>query len=275
MSTYSTLFFGSEITLSILFAINAMYDFALHAWLRFWMKPIIITKDQRRLLKISDDECGFTDFSPEKSKKESTDLHKSTAKFTITSEIDKSSTPLSNSQLWSNNFKNSSFYTSTPSNLSLINNSSINRSFNSPSWVFQKNVNQSSSSFDESYARKRSSFNSSSNDIKDELSLRKYLKRYEEMEEKIGQMNEVEQQQQNQSQISFSIQKPKINLENVSYQLANDSLISSNIDPNDKFSTVLVNTKSVDHVNITILIYAKFSFLIELFLCFFCILDLF
>ena len=264
---------STEITLTILFAINATYDFTLHAWLRFWMKPIAITEDQKRLLKIADDECGFSDLNSEKSKKESSDSTKSTVispKFTIAPEVDNSSTPLSNSQLWSNSFRNSSFYTSTPSNLTLMNNSSLNQSHNVPSWMFHKNASNSSCSFDDSYLRKRVNFNSpTSSSIKDEESLKKYLKGYEEMEEKIGQMNELEQQQQNQSQMSFSIQKPKIDLVNASYQLANDALISTNIDPDDKFSTVLVNTKSVDHVNIFFHVTFLINLILILLICFF------
>lgn len=43
----------------IIFMTSAAYDLALHFWPHTFMKPIIVSPAQKRLLKIQDDELGF------------------------------------------------------------------------------------------------------------------------------------------------------------------------------------------------------------------------
>lgn len=230
------LFFFVEITLTLLFGANAIYDFYLHSWLRIWMQPIEVTAEQKRLFRIADNEIGFKDSKSAASfrakllsrVKTSSPMAFASPKFSILSDKDVSATPP----------LNSSFFTSTPCNLSL-----------DTSWHLL-NPASADNSFNENSLRRRATA-TLSDSIKDETSLMSYLKEFDEVEEKMTQMNVVEQQAlQNQS--PFSFQKPMIDLTNVSYQPSDDSSLFINADQDENFSNVFMNTESADSVSLYI-----------------------
>ncbi|XP_074605035.1 uncharacterized protein LOC141858239 isoform X1 [Brevipalpus obovatus] len=244
---FASVVVGTETALLLVLLVCLLCDILLYAWSKVWMTPIQVTAAQRKLFRIAHDEIGFCDII----QKEEDDQDKSTKssifpKFSILSDKDSSLTTPAPSTPWATNRSmNTSFHVSTP-NLSFVGSGSQNNSFNL-SWA-QKNMS-SSPSMDENFVRKRMTPNTSlSNSIKDEASLRKYMRSYEEIEEKVSQMSEVEQQHQQQNQSPFSLQKSKIDLLNVSYQLSDDSLIATNMDVDESLSNVFTNTRSVDSI---------------------------
>lgn len=213
------------------------------------MKPIEVTIEQKKLFRIADNEIGFRDFNSSAlsrdkvintTGKQSTPMTFASPKFSILPDKDSPATPPITSSLWMGKAAlNSSFYTSTPSNLS------FNASWHLPNNTFESLEN----SFDESLLRRRMTPTATLSDsIKDEASLKKYLKEFDEVEEKMTQMSEVEQQA-TQNQSPFSFQKPMIDLTNVSYHASDDSSLFANADNDENFSNVFMNTESADSVS--------------------------
>ena len=165
--------FSLETALLLLLCLFLLSDIFLFAWLKVWMTPIQVTGAQRKLFRIAPDETGFCDLVQKEDKGEEKSTRPSIyPRFSILSDKYSPLTPPAPSTPWATNRSmNASFHASTPS---FIGSNSQNTSFNS-SWA-QKNMS-GSPSLDENVVRKRITPNTSlSNSIKDEVSLRKYLR---------------------------------------------------------------------------------------------------
>lgn len=77
----------------------------------------------------------------------------------------------------------------------------------------------------------------------DEYGLKKYLKSYEEIKDRVSEMSKVEQQQGQ----YYPMQKSKDDLPNLSYQVSDDSLIATDMDVEENISAT---NRSIDSVNI-------------------------
>lgn len=157
--------------------------------------------------------------------------------------------PLSNKSL------NSSLITSTPNNVSFTSTMSPNVSMDS-SWgpSLDRLPNQSPEDSPSGLLRKRiPSKTGLSPKITDEYGLKKYLKSYEEIKDKVQEMSKVEQQRGQ----YFPMQKSKDDLPNLCYQVSDDSLVATDMDVEDNFSAT---NRSIDSVMFRIMPYQQIRF---------------
>lgn len=198
------------------------------------MKPIEVTEIQRKLLGIKENEIGFKIYTPKIDDKADEIKLPPTPPFEIQFNSTSNSSFANSPQMFSDKSStNTSLFANNSLN-SLQNNSfnsSLNSTFNSTSassWIYHRNNSASSSplngedgKFNSSSFRLRRSTPGKSKPIVDGESLNKYLKEFEEREERTEELRQAEKQQQNQSYTSspWGMASSRINSnEQVGYQ---------------------------------------------------------
>ncbi|RWS27596.1 transmembrane protein 209-like protein, partial [Leptotrombidium deliense] len=235
-----------ESVVTLIFTLNAVYDFALYSWPYCWMKPIEVTPEQKKLFAIKDNELGFVT-TPKTSTESKSKSFGVTPPFVLYPENSSPSMSFLNKSSGTSppTVQSKSFLSSTP-NMS-FNYSSVGDT-SASSWIYSQNISDakkpspdsSFSSLNNSFLKRRNI--SAANSIKDESGLEEYLKNFDLVEEKLHEMNKSEQQQLRNQSFTFADQSG-YDLQTSKYQPASDVVATPSIE-----SSLSSNMKAIDEV---------------------------
>ncbi|KAI1303118.1 hypothetical protein HDE_02435 [Halotydeus destructor] len=217
---------------------NTAWNAYLFCWLYWFMVPIELRQSERLLLRVKENELGFTDYVPkpvtEEEKQKEQRPEADSPRFSISPSAHFSTSRTQNSIMSASPGSDMSYNTTSP-----------NLSVNASSWLYQSGqFGYSPSPQQQPSLRKRvlSRNSSTANAFKDDHSLNDYLHSFEEMESKVKQLKDYEQKQSSLGDVWTAVTRDK-NGSMESYKAADDSMvIGSSMDLSHNDSAMLVDS---------------------------------
>lgn len=264
----------TDILIISILSLNTIYDTGLYVWQKYFMTPIELTAMQMKAFGVKPNELGFKECKPIICEQKSNTSTDSFPPFELSqvSDLDRHSS-LNSTALSNGNISALSDGTSAQ-------NSSLNTT--STSWVFERQLNpflttSPNSSTDEPIntsasglvrlRKTNTKLNASDRCVTNEKDLSKYLKDFEEREERYEELLQAEKRQErNNSNTAWNTSPTQLSSvidesNKTSYQFATDSPSRLNSTEFDSLHTSSSSSKAMDAViYISIINYSSDSF---------------